>query len=120
MVILQGEIFWVDLGEPRGSSPGYKHPHVVVQNNVFNKSKIQTVVFCSLTSNLKRANVPGNVLLKKGEANLPKSSVVNISQIFTVNKNDLVEKIGTLSRKRTKEIISGLQLLIEPRDIVEE
>ncbi|MBI2859327.1 MAG: type II toxin-antitoxin system PemK/MazF family toxin, partial [Chloroflexi bacterium] len=68
MVIDQGDVFWVDLGEPTGSGPAYRHPHVVVQNNVFNKSGIQTVVVCSLTSNLRRAASPGNVLLEKGEA----------------------------------------------------
>jgi len=70
-----------------------------------------------LTSNLKRAKAPGNVLLEKGEANLPKKSVVNISQIFTVNKSDLVEKIGSLSRNRFYQVLEGVQLLIEPRDI---
>jgi len=117
LTIRQGDIFWVDLGEPEGSEPGYRHPHVVVQNNVFNKSKIGTVVVCALTSNLQRATAPGNVLLKKGEANLKKESVVNISQIVTLNKSDLVEKIGTLSPVRIKQIVEGLRLLIEPRDV---
>ena len=117
MVIRQGDVFWVDLGEPSGSEPGYRHPHVVIQNNVFNRSRINTVVVCALTSNTKRAKSPGNVLLKKGEANLSKQSVVNISQIFTVDKWDLVEKIGTLSQGRVRQILDGICLLIEPRDI---
>ena len=117
MVIKQGEIYWVDLGEPSGSEPGYKHPHVVIQNNIFNSSNINTVVVCSLTTNLIRAKAPGNVALDKGEANLLKKSVVNISQIYTVNKNDLIEKIGQVSEKRMKEILEGLRLLIEPRDL---
>ena len=117
MTIRQGDIFWIDLGEPEGSEPGHRHPHVVVQNNVFNKSKIGTVVVCALTSNLQRATAPGNVLLKKGEANLKKESVVNISQIVTLYKSDLVEKIGTLSPVRIKQIVEGLRLLIEPRDV---
>ncbi len=117
MVIKQGDIFWVQLDEPRGSEPAYMHPHVVVQNNVFNLSRINTVVLCALTSNLSRAVSPGNVLLKKGEANLSKTSVVNISQIVTVNKTDLKEKIGQLSKHRIEEIISGMKLLIEPRNI---
>jgi mRNA interferase MazF len=117
MVIKQGDIFWIDLGEPSGSSPGYRHPHVVIQNNVFNRSRINTVVVCVITSNLKRASAPGNVLLKKGEANLPKESVVNISQIFTVDKRDLVEKIGTLSQERVGQIFEGINLLLEPKDI---
>jgi len=90
MVIRQGDIFWVDLETPSGSAPGYRHPHVVVQNNLFNQSKINTVVVCALTSNLKRAGAPGNVLLAKGEANLKKASVVNISQLVTVDKSDLI------------------------------
>ncbi|UCC62841.1 MAG: type II toxin-antitoxin system PemK/MazF family toxin [Anaerolineae bacterium] len=119
MVINQGDVFWVDLGEPSGSGPGYRHPHVVIQNNVFNRSRINTVVVCALTSNLKRAQAPGNVLLEKGEANLPKQSVVNVSQIFTVDKGSLVERIGALSGKRVRQILDGVSLLLEPRDIDE-
>ena len=83
------------------------------------RSRIQTVVVCTITSNLKRAQAPGNVLLKKDEANLPKASVINISQIFTVDKNDLTEKIGSLSKTRINQILEGIQLLTEPRDIEE-
>jgi mRNA interferase MazF len=117
MVINQGDVFWVELEEPSGSEPGYRHPHVVVQNNVFNQSRINTVVVCVLTSNLKRADAPGNILLEQGEANLPKQSVVNVSQIFTVDKQALDEKIGVLSRKRVWQILDGLDLLLQPRDV---
>ena len=117
MVIKQGEIYWVDLSEPKGSEPGYRHPHLVIQNNLFNASQINTVVVCSLTTNLNRAKAPGNVLLNKGEANLPRKSVVNISQIFTVNKVDLVDKIGQVSKNRLTEILNGLKLLTEPREV---
>ena len=117
MVVNQGDVFWINFGEPSGSEPGYRHPHVVIQNNVFNRSRINTVVVCALTSNLKRAKAPGNVLLDKGEANLPRKSVVNISQIFTVNKSDLVEKIGSLSGSRFYQVLEGIQLLIEPREV---
>jgi len=117
MVIEQGEIYWVDLGEPDGSEPGYRHPHIVIQNNLFNSSKINTVVMCSLTSNLKRGLCPGNVLLKKGEANLPNKSVVNITQIYTVDKSDLCEKIGKVNNERINEILAGIQLLTEPREL---
>jgi mRNA interferase MazF len=115
MVITQGDLFWVELGEPRGSEPGYRHPFVVVQNDAFNKSKINTVVVCALSSNLKLAQAPGNVLLKKSEANLPKASVVNISQVMTINKDELGTKIGQLSKKRMEEIIDGFQFLLKPR-----
>ena len=117
MVIRQGEVYWIELSDPRGSEPGYRHPHLVIQNNLFNRSRINTVVVCALTSNLKRGNAPGNVTLKKGEANIPQKSVVNISQIFTVNKSDLLEKIGNLSKERFLEVLEGIKLLIEPRDI---
>ncbi len=117
MVIRHGDIFWVNLGVPSGSAPGFEHPHVVIQNNVFNLSKINTVVVCALTSNLKRAKAPGNVLLKKGEANLKKESVVNISQIITIDKSDLIEKIGSLSKSRLKQILEGVKLLLEPREL---
>ncbi|MEK6581633.1 MAG: type II toxin-antitoxin system PemK/MazF family toxin [Nitrospirota bacterium] len=117
MTIRQGDIYWVNLGIPKGSEPGYRHPHVVIQNNIFNASKINTVVVCALTSNPKRAAAPGNVLLKKGEGNLPKDSVVNISQIITVNKSDLVEKIGSLSPSKLKEVTEGVKLLVEPREL---
>jgi mRNA interferase MazF len=119
MVINQGDVFWVDLGDPSGSGPAYRHPHVVVQNNVFNRSRINTIIVCVITSNLKRAIAPGNVLLEKGEANLPKQSVVNVSQVFTVDKRDLAEKIGALSPGRVREVLDGIHLVIEPRDINE-
>lgn len=116
MVINQGDIFWLHLGVPVGTEPGFRRPHVVIQNNVFNHTKINTTVVCAITSNLHRTDLPGNVRLYKGEANLPKSSVVNISQLLTVDKRVLVEKIGTLSKERIQQILDGLQLLTEPRD----
>ncbi len=117
MSIKQGDIFWVDFGSPRGSEPGYRHPHVIIQNNVFNASKINTVVVCALTSNLRWAKSPGNVLLKKGEGNIPKDSVVNISQIATVDKAFLEEKIGALPPLKIKQIIDGVKLLIKPIEV---
>ena len=116
-MIRQGEVYWVDLGDPSGSGPGYRHPHVVVQNNLFNRSRIRTTVVCALTSNLARASSPGNVLLNDGEADLPRASVVNVSQLYTADKADLVEKIGTLSAPRLRDVLDGLHLLLEPRDV---
>ncbi|MEW6718710.1 MAG: type II toxin-antitoxin system PemK/MazF family toxin [Chloroflexota bacterium] len=113
----QGDIYWVELDEPTGSEPGYSHPHVVVQNNVFNASKINTVIVCALTSNLKRAQVPGNLLLEEGEGNLPKQSVILVSQIFTVDKSQLGEFIGKLSERRVRQILEGIYLMTEPRNI---
>lgn len=120
MVIRQGDIFWLDLGHASGSAPGLLHPHVVVQNDVFNESRLKTVVVCTLTSNLSRARVPGNVLLDDGEANLPKRSVVVVSQVFTVDRNELIERIGTLAPDRVRQILAGLYLLLEPREVEEE
>ncbi len=116
-MIRQGEVYWVDFGEPGGSVPGYRSPAIVVQNDVFNASNIKTVMVCPLTSNLRRAEAPGNVLLAPGEANLRDQSVVNISQVFTVNKRDLVKKVGSLDGQRVREVISGINLLLEPREI---
>lgn len=116
MVINQGDIYWIELDEPEGSEPGYKHPHIIVQNNLFNRSKINTVLVCPLTTNLKRAGAPGNVLLDKKESNLPKPSVVNVSQVFTVDKTQLEEYVGTVSSKRLAEIINGIKLVLDPRE----
>jgi mRNA interferase MazF len=118
MVIQQGDIFWIELDdEPSGSEPAYIHPHVVVQNNLFNQSRINTVIVCALSSNLKRANAPGNVLLELGEANLPKQTVVMVSQLFTVDKSYFGDLIGTLSKKRVRQILDGIDLVLEPREI---
>jgi len=117
MVINQGDIFWIDLDEPIGSAPGYRHPYVVIQNNVFNRSRINTAVVCALTSNLARAKAPGNVLLDLDEGSLPKQSVVMVSQVLTVDKSELTEHIGTLSKKRIRQILDGIKLLTEPRDV---
>lgn len=115
-MIRQGDIYWVDLGEPVGSEPGYRHPHVVVQNNVFNASNIRTVVVCAITSNLRRGRAPGNVVLDAGEGGLPRQSVVNVSQIFTVDKQHLDEYIGALSPTRVRQILAGIALVLEPRE----
>jgi len=116
-MIYQGEIYWLDFAAARGSEPAYRHPCVVVQNDVFNRSAIGTTVACPLTSNLKRANSPGNVLLRSREGGLPKRSVVNVSQPLTVDKSRLDARIGKLSKKRVLEILSGMLLVLEPRDV---
>lgn len=120
MEIRQGDIFWVEAKQPFGSAPGFTRPFVVVQNNLFNRGKINTVLVCALTTNLARENVPGNVRLYKNEANLPKPSVVVISQMLTVDKSELRDKIGTLSKRRIEEIVEGIKFLTEPRDVDEE
>jgi len=107
----QGEVFWLDFGEAEGSSPAFRHPCTVVQSDVFNQSRIATTVVCLITSNLVHAGAPGNVALSKGEANLPKPSVVNVSQILTVNKAELTERVGALRPGTVKAVLTGLDLL---------
>jgi mRNA interferase MazF len=116
VTVRQGELYWLDLGAPTGSEPAYRHPHVVVQNDVFNRSRIRTTVVCAVTSNLGRAGAPGNVRLEVDEAGLPKASVVNVSQLLTVDKEELTERIGELSPLRVREVVSGIELLLEPRE----
>ena len=111
MVVNQGDIYWVQLDEPSGTESGYAHPHVVIQDNVINHSRINTVVMCALTTNSKRANAPGNVLLEAGEGNLPKQSIVVVSQVSTVAKAQLGEYIGSLTQQRINQILTGMQFL---------
>ena len=105
----RGDLFWIAPDDARGPAPAYSHPHVVVQDDVFNHSRITTVVVCALTSNLHRASEPGNVLLDVGEGNLPQQSVVVVSQISSVDKARLGERIGSLSDTRVEQILAGLR-----------
>src|SRR3954470_14624188 len=106
--INRGDLFWIqEQDDARGPIPAYSHPHVVVQDDVFNHSRISTVVVCALTSNLHRANEPGNVLLEAGEGSLPRQSVVVVSQISSVEKVRLGERIGALSGARVEQILAG-------------
>jgi mRNA interferase MazF len=107
--INRGDVFWVGADDSREPDASYSHPHVVVQDDLFNHSRITTVVVCALTSNLQRANEPGNVLLGEGEGNLPKQSVVVVSQICSVDKVRLGERIGSLSDTRVEQILAGLR-----------
>jgi mRNA interferase MazF len=111
--VRQGEVYWLDFGPPARSAPAHRHPCVVVQNDVFNRSAIATTVVCLITSNVTRALAPGNVMLKEGEAGLSKLSVVNISQILTIDKTDLVEYTGMLSPASAAAVRDGLRLLFE-------
>lgn len=113
-LVSQGDLFWVDFGESLGSEPAYRRPCVVIQGDAFNQSRIRTVVLCVLTTNLKLAAAPGNVLLSDGEGGLEEISVVNVSQIATVDRDALETKIGCLARDRVLEILEGVKLVIEP------
>ena len=105
----RGELYWLAPDDSRGPTPEYSHPHVVVQDDVFNHSRITTVVVCALTTNLHRMREPGNVLLEPGEGGLPKQSVVVVSQISSVEKSRLGERIGSLSQERVDQIVAGLR-----------
>jgi mRNA interferase MazF len=109
--INRGDVFWIEPDDSRGPAPSYSHPHVVVQDDVFNHSRVATVIVCALTSNLHRAKEPGNVLLEVGEGDLPKQSVVVVSQVSSVDKARLGERIGSLSGARVEEILAGLRFL---------
>jgi len=117
VAIWQGQLYWFDFGEPRGSEPGYRRPVVVVSNDVANASAIPTVVVCAVTSNLRLASARWNVLLNAGEANLPHPSVVNVSQVSTLNKADLPPdaSIGQVSDRRIDEIVANIALSMQRR-----
>lgn len=110
-VIHRGDVFWVAPEDAGGRATSGPHPHVVVQDDVFNHSRIATVVVCALTTNPAKAAEPGNVLLEPGEGGLPKRSVVVVSQISSVEKNRLGERIGALSEGRVEQILAGLRFL---------
>jgi mRNA interferase MazF len=109
--VCQGDVFWISAESLRPSVQGVPHPHVVIQADVLNKSRIPTTVVCGLSSNLRRANEAGNVLLEVGESNLPHRSVAIVSQISTVEKSVLLHRIGTLSQQRVEQIFAGLSFL---------
>ncbi len=112
MVIRSGSIWWVDLGMPEGSEPGYRRPVLVLQSDDFNKSRIQTVIAAVITSNLRLSQAPGNVFLKKEDSGLSKDSVINVSQIVTLNKEDLIDAVGTLGNRLLKKVEKGLKLVL--------
>ena len=107
----RGEIWWADLPEPRGSEPGFRRPVLIVQDNAFNRSVINTIIVATITANVFLANAPGNVRLAKRSTQLGKESVVNVSQIITLDKSFLSEKVGKLSAKLQEEVDEGLKLI---------
>jgi mRNA interferase MazF len=111
--VRQGEVYWFDFGSANGSSPAGRHPCVVMQSDSFNSSLIATTVVCLITFNLRRGLAPGNVPLRKGEAHLPKASIVNVSLLLTLNKKELVERIGKLPAATVDRIRGGLELLFD-------
>lgn len=112
MVISQGEIWWADLPSPARSEPGFRRPVVVVQGDALNRSRIATVVCVPLTSNLKWAEAPGNVLLAAHSTRLPKDSVANASQIVALDKTFLTERVGKLSGAKVELLLSGIDVIL--------
>ena len=112
MVIRNGSIYWVDFSPGKGSEPMGRRPGLVIQNDALNDSNLNTVIMLAITSTLKFDDLPGNVVLQKGEANMPKGCVVNVSQIKSVDKKSIKENIGALSEKRIAEVNEGLKLVM--------
>lgn len=112
MVVAQGEVWWADLGDPAGSSAGYRRPVVIVQCDAFNQSRIGTVLSVPLTSNLKWAKAPGNVMLPAPATGLDKDSVANVSLLVAVDKGQLIERAGKISRRQLESILSGIDIVL--------
>jgi len=112
VVIAQGDVCWADLPDPVGSAPGFRRPVLVVQGDAFNRSRVATVVCVPLTSNLKWAEAPGNVHLSARSTGLAKDSVANVSQIVTLDRGLLTERVGRVSKKQLELVFSGLDLVM--------
>jgi len=112
VVISQGDVWWADLPEPSGSGPGFRRPVIVVQGEALNRSRIATTVCVPLTSNLRWADAPGNVLLTSRMTGLPKDSVANVSQIIALDKSVLTERAGRLSAAKTELVLSGIDVIL--------
>jgi len=108
----RGEIWWANLPDPVGSEPGYRRPVLVIQDDTFNQSQISTVIVVIITSNIRLAEAPGNVLLPRGVSGFSRDSVVNVSQIFTIDKTFLAERIGSLPDYLQEEIDEGLRTVL--------
>lgn len=108
----RGEIWWADLPDPVASEPGYRRPVLIIQDDTFTQSRLRTVIVVIITSNIELANAPGNVLLAGDATGLPRDSVANVSQIFTVDKAFLTERIGTLPASLQEEVDEGLRAVL--------
>jgi mRNA interferase MazF len=115
LVISQGDIWWADLADPIGSEPGFRRPVVVLQGDPLNRSRISTVICVVLTSNLRWADAPGNALFSAKATGLPKDSVVNVSQLVTLDRDALLERVGKLPRAKLALIFSGLDIVLDRR-----
>jgi len=111
MIINKGDIYWVKVEDELGKTREITHPHIVLQDSVLNHSRINSIVVCALSTNMKRVNEPGNIILNEGEGNLPKQSIVVVSQVSTAQKVNFSEYIGKLSEERIRQIFSGMRLI---------
>ena len=111
-MIAQGEVWWADLGEPAGSAPAFRRPVVVVQSEAFTRSRIATVVCVALTSSLKWAEAPGNVVLTARSTGLDRNSVANVSQIVTLDRTELDERVGKVTQRELDRIIDGIGVVL--------
>lgn len=111
LVIRQGEVYWLHFGAAEGSAPAGRRPALVIQHDRFNRSAISTTVVAAITSNLRLGAMPGNVRLRRGEAGLPHASVVNVSQIRTIDRTRLADQAGILGASRMRDVLRGLALL---------
>ena len=112
MVVSQGDVCWADLDEPTGSSPGFRRPVLVVQCDAMNRSRIGTVVCVPLTSNIKWADAPGNILLRTSVTGLPKDSVANVSLIVALDRSQLTECVGKLTSRHVTAVINGINAIL--------
>jgi mRNA interferase MazF len=112
VVIAQGDVCWADLPDPVGSGPGFRRPVLVIQGDAFNRSRIATVVCVPLTSNLRWAEAPGNVPLPARASGLSKDSVANVSQVVTLDRGVLTERVGRISKRQLELVLSGLDLVL--------
>ena len=112
MVIERGEVWWADLGEPDGSEPGYRRPVVIVQSDAFNRSRLRTVIAVVLMTNVRLVDAPGNVLLPAKATGLPKDSVVNVSQVITVDRDFLLDRAGRIRGQLLQDVDKGLRLVL--------
>jgi len=115
VVVGQGEIWWADLAEPRGSEPGFRRPVVVIQGDALNRSRIGTILCVALTGNVRWADAPGNVLLSAKATGLANDSVANVSQIVTLDREAFLERMGKLGRGKLELIFSGLDVILDRR-----
>src|SRR5713226_10588171 len=120
LVIRQGEVYWLQFGAAKGSAPAGRRPALVVQHDRFNRSTISTTVVAAITSNLRLGAMPGNVRLRRGEAGLPHASVVNVSQIRTIDRTRLVDRVGILGAGKMRDVLKGLVLLLGTDEVSDD